>query len=222
MNLLYPIVCSLLFSSVLADLPEPYNRLETLMPFNDHGWYGNKSQIEKILKLTGAEVVIELGVWMGSSTRHIASVIPDNGIVYAVDHWLGSEEHHQNHVEHFLPTLYEQFLSNVIHAKLTHKITPLKMTTLEAAAFLKKKGIQPDLVYVDAAHDEKSVYEDIATYFPLIKGHGKICGDDWGWGGDHDPIKKAVTQFANENDLSIEVSGGFWILHEHCVGQFLN
>lgn len=215
------IICSsLLFSRAAADLPEPYNNLKTLLPFNDHGWYGHPLEMEKFLKLNDAKIVIELGVWMGRSARHIASVLPDHGILYAVDHWLGSEEHHleELHVEHYLPTLYEQFLSNTIHANLTHKIIPMRMTTLEAAEVFIKKGIKPDAVYVDAAHDEKSVYEDISAYYPLIKGHGKICGDDWN-GGNGLPIQKAVTRFALENDLKIEVIENFWILHEYCCAS---
>jgi len=218
-------ICScLLFSYATADLPEPYNSLETLLPFNEHGWYANRPQMERLLKLTGSEVVIELGVWMGRSARHIASVLPEEGILYAVDHWQGSEENHRNEEERrALPTLYEQFLSNTIHANLTHKIIPMRMSTLEAAEIFLKKGIKPDLVYVDASHDEDNVYADLSLYFPLIKGHGKICGDDWGETSFDAgfPVKKAVTRFARENDLTIEISGYFWVLHEYCFGKFL-
>ncbi len=219
------VICiSLQFSYTAADLPEPYNRLTALLPFNEHGWYTNRPQMDKLLRLTGSEIVIELGVWMGRSTRHIASVLPDNGIVYAVDHWLGSKENHRNEDERgAIPTLYEQFLSNIIHANLTHKIIPMRMSTLEAAEIFVKKGLKPDLVYVDASHDEESVYADLLAYFPLIKGYGKICGDDWEIGMQEGyPVKKAVTRFAHENDLIIESSGNFWVLHEYCAGFLLN
>jgi len=221
---LISICISLLFSYAIADLPEPYNSLKTLLPFNDHGWYTNRPQMDKLLRLTGSEIVIELGVWMGRSARHIASALPEEGILYAVDHWLGSEENLLKEDDRrVLPTLYEQFLSNTIHANLTHKIIPMRMTTLEAAEIFLKKGIKPDLIYVDASHDEDSIYADLSAYFPLIKGHGKICGDDWEIGIEKGyPTKKAVTRFAQENDLILESSGNFWVLHEYCSCNFFN
>ncbi len=193
-------------------LPPPYNQVEELLPFKRHGWYLNAVPMEKYLKDLNAKVVIELGSWLGLSTSHIATVLPEDGVVYAVDHWAGTHEY--EHLKHMLPTLYQQFLSNIIHANLTHKITPMKMTTLEAVKVFLEEGIVPDLVYVDACHDEASVYEDISAYYPLIKGHGVICGNDWGWGHDL-PVRKAVTRFARENRLRIEIHHNwFWVLHE--------
>lgn len=113
----------------------------------------------KIFYKIQPKVVIELGSWLGASTRHIAQLLPEDGIVYAVDHWLGSIEHHTPSFSHYLPTLYEQFLSNVIHSGLEHKIFPVRMSTLEAVELFRNEGIQPDLIYVDASHDEDSVYK---------------------------------------------------------------
>ncbi len=194
--------------------PFPYNTLKEILPYDERGMYINAAPMEKLIKERGVKTVVELGCWLGKSTRHIASHLPSGGIVFAVDHWLGSAEHQQS-VE--IPYLYEQFLSNTIHAKLTHKIIPKRMTTLAAAEEFKKEKLIPDLVYVDASHDEQSVYADLAAYFPLIKGHGIICGDDWGWGaGSGFPVCTAVHRFAMQNSLRIEViDGWFWILHEN-------
>ncbi len=194
-------------------LPPPYHLLKEILPFDGQGMYINAAPMEKLLKERKAKTVVELGCWLGKSTRHIASVLPAGGKVYAVDHWLGSAEHQQS-VE--IPRLYEQFLSNAIHAKLTHKIIPTRMTTLEAAIQFKMSGLQIDLVYVDASHDEASVYADLKAYFPLIRGHGILCGDDWGWGYQYGfPVSTAVHRFAIENNLRVEViDGWFWILHE--------
>jgi len=55
---------------------------------------------------------------------------------------------------------------------------------------------------------------DISEYYPLVKGHGIICGDDWGWGEDF-PVMRAVKRFAVENNLRIEVPNGWiWVLYE--------
>ncbi len=192
--------------------PFPYCELKDLMPFSGHGWYMNAAPMEKLLKERKVKVVIELGSWLGKSTKHIAEILPEDGIVYAVDHWLGNPASRVNNPE-LIPTLYEQFLSNMIHANLTHKVVPLKMTTQEAVQYFYDNGIVPDLIYVDASHEEVDAYRDIAAYFPMVKGHGIICGDDWSYGDL--PVQRAVKRFAKENDLKIEVPNDwFWELHQ--------
>jgi len=136
-------------------------------------------------------------------------------MVYAVDHWLGSSEHQPGNPTWYeaLPYLYQQFLSNVIHAGLTHKVTPVRMGSLEAAKALK--NIQPDLIYVDGSHDSISLYNDLEAWFPFVKGNGVMCGDDWRWGHSRDVIGR----FAEENNLKIVVpneadGGNFWYFQE--------
>jgi predicted O-methyltransferase YrrM len=166
--------------------------------------------MEKLLHERKAKVVIELGSWMGKSTRHIAKTLPEDGIVYAVDHWLGNPQSRIN-TPQLIPTLYEQFLSNMIHANLTHKVVPLRMTTQEAIGYFYANNIVPDLIYVDASHEEEDVYQDIVSYYPLIEKKGVICGDDWSFGDL--PVQRAVKRFAKENNLDIAVSNGwFWEL----------
>jgi len=197
----------------VANLPEPYCHLDEVMEFSGHGWYMNREPMEALLGEVDPKVVIELGSWLGLSTRHIGETIRDDGILYAVDHWLGNPQSRVN-TPHLIPTLYNQFLSNVIHAGLAHKIIPIKKTTLEAIHYFRKNGIKPDLIYVDASHEEKDVYNDLVAYYPLVKGHGVICGDDWGY-GHHLPVQRAVRRFAAKNHLRIETPNNwFWILRE--------
>ncbi len=189
------------------NLPEPYNTVK-LLPFDNHGWFVNGPQLEALIKNHPIKVVIEIGSWLGASTRFIAWNLPKDGKVYAVDHWLGSEEHQPGQPAHLpvLPVLYEQFLSNVIHEKLTGKIIPIRMKSLDAAQYLQP--IAADLVYIDASHDTASVLADLNAWYPFVRGHGYICGDDWIW----PPIQLAVEQFAKEQGLTIEASGNFWCL----------
>lgn len=124
--------------SLCANLPDAYKELKELLPF----FYINASQIQNLFWEIKPKAVIELGSWLGASTRHMAQLLPESGVVYAVDHWLGSVEHHKNRIFHkYLPTLYEQFLSNVIHAGLTHKIFPIRMNTLDAVKIFQDENI---------------------------------------------------------------------------------
>lgn len=189
------------------DLPEPYRSVK-LLPFDSGGWYYNAKQIESIVRQRKVNTVIEVGSWLGLSTRHIATVLPPNGKVYAVDHWKGSEEH-----QAFpnIQIIYEQFLSNIILARLTHKIIPLRMGSVEAAEHLGPMMINPDLVYIDASHDTSSVLNDLNAWFPFVKGRGLLCGDDWTLS---EGVRQAVEIFAREHHLTIQAYGNFWSLIE--------
>lgn len=192
-------------------LPDPYPQVyenAIVLPFNSHGWYANAVVLEKLIKANDVKNIIEVGSWLGTSTRHMAKLIPDDGKVFAVDHWQGSVEHFQMHqVKDWIPTLYNQFLSNVIHEKLTNKIIPVRMDSLTAAAKLKKLDIQIDLIYIDAAHDFESVYKDLVAWYPYVW-RGIFCGDDWHIGD----VQNAVKRFASEHDLKVFSEGNFWML----------
>jgi cephalosporin hydroxylase len=204
-NILLFIICSGFRYFENDKFPPPYCDLEHILPFDGHGWYQNAEPMKKLIQAYQPKIVVEIGSWLGQSTRHIASLLPRDGKVYAVDHWLGSVEHQPgNSAWHpSLPQLYEQFLSNVIHTRLTHKIIPVRMTSLDAA---KQLEVTPDLVYIDGAHDYESVYNDLSAWYPFVQGHGILCGDDWLW----DTTRAAVEQFAKDNQLRIEVSHNFW------------
>lgn len=193
-------------------LPPPYDSVD-LLPFNPQGWYRNATTMEMLLRKSRAKVVVEVGSWLGSSTRHIAATLPPDGIVYAVDHWLGSPNEDNSAFD--IDNLYRQFLSNVIHANLTDKILPVRMTSLDAARTLH---VKPDLVYLDATHDFNNTMLDLILWYPLVKGHGILSGDDYYWsdtpsrGGG--PVKRAVDAFARENNLIVHTDGWMWYFQE--------
>ncbi|MCE2983327.1 MAG: class I SAM-dependent methyltransferase [Parachlamydia sp.] len=196
----------LLFSpKINADCPEPYCSIVDL-PFDNHGWFVNKDQLEICLKEKPINTIIEIGSWLGCSTRFFASSIGENGKVYAVDTWKGSVQEVGGHKDPRLPYLYQLFLSNVKHAKLTNKIIPVRMESAEAA---KALNVQADLIYIDAAHDAASVYQDIMVWSPHLKKDGILCGDDWQWA----TVQEGVTQAARELNKSIYSSKNFWRLY---------
>lgn len=193
------------------NLPEPYKSAQ-LYPFDPRGWYNNGNHLEELIKQYSVTNIIEVGSWLGASTRHMASLLPDDGKIYAVDHWQGSVEHQPGNWawDKVLPFLYDQFLSNVIHTELTDKIVPIRLGSLQAAEYFKNNlnSFKPDLIYIDASHDDESVYADLKAWYPFVRGHGILCGDDWWW------VHVAVERFANENHLRIENDQIFWRLIE--------
>ena len=173
-----------------------------LLPFDAQGWFGNANQIVEICEPLQPKTVIEVGSWLGSSTRFIAQLIPDDGKVYAIDTWLGSDEAaHKNDPR--LKRIYHIFLSNVVHAGLQEKIIPVRMTSLEAAEALNVKA---DFIYIDASHKTQDVYNDIIAWSKHLNPQGVICGDDWLW----DSVRIAVQLASIELKQQIEAEGNFW------------
>ncbi len=203
-RLFFLFFCCLNFT--LFALPPPYDSVQ-VRTFVDHGWFQNQNELHHVIKENNVKTVVEIGCWLGQSTMFIARLLPSDGLVFAVDHWQGSSEHQPgNSAWHpCLPYLYEQFLSNVIHAQLTHKIIPMRMESLEA---VKRINTTPDLIYIDAGHDTESAYNDLVAWYPFVKEAGIFCGDDWLC----DTVRIAVIRFAQENNLLIYANGNFWRL----------
>ena len=188
----------------MRSIPMPY-RGAKLLPFFDHGWYRNGIHLERLILEWNVKTIIEVGCWFGESTRHMAFCLPEEGKLYAVDHWKGSSEHQEGgvHWHPELPMVYEYFLSNVIHVGLVDTIIPIQMESLEAAKIL---DVMADLIYIDASHDTPSVYADLVAWYPHLRPGGVFCGDDW----DLPSVRKAVESFAEERGLSIQSSQIFW------------
>jgi hypothetical protein len=208
------VLIALSFSvQVWGEMPATYKALTQVLPFDDFGVHAHASPLETIFKEKKVKVAVELGCWLGKSTRHIASLLPEEGAVYAIGHWLGAKSLEENR-DHYVQKPYDQFLSNMIHAGLTHKVIPLRGTTAMGVRRLREQKIEPDLIYIDSSHEEESVYEDLKTIFPLLKATTILCGNDWTWLGKNGfSVRNAVIRFASENHLRIKIyNGDFWLL----------
>lgn len=197
------ILSTLAFGLPLAAvMPEPYASIRNL-PYDGHGWFINEKQMEECMKTCNPTTVIEVGSWLGLSTRFMAMRMPKGSKLYAVDTWLGSPAEEVHMKDPRLPYLYQLFLSNVKHAGLTEIIVPVRMDSVEAS---KALNVQADLIYVDAAHDADSVYRDIMAWYPHLRKGGIFCGDDWGW----ESVRQGVMKAAGELGVSIDGTNNFW------------
>lgn len=180
-------------------LPEPYCSLREL-PYDSHSFFRNRSSIEELVKERQIDIIIEIGSWLGASTRTFAEIAEEK--VYAIDTWEGSEEHQ---CDSRLPFLYQQFLSNMKFAGLCHKVVPIRMKSLEAASALNVKA---DLIYIDASHDVANVLSDIVAWSDHLNLGGIICGDDWDW----PEVKQAVFLAAKHFNCAITSDEFLWKL----------
>lgn len=189
-----------------------------------HGSGGNPAFVS-VFDALNPQLVIEVGSWKGSSAILMAELMKERGIdgaIICVDTWLGGLDHISNPISpdwdiapyrhHGYPTLYYQFLSNVLQSGAQDYIVPFPNTSAIAARWLLQKGVQADLIYIDASHEEDDVYNDMVDYWKLLKPGGVMLGDDAdanAWPG----LVRAVNRFVGERGLTVQTGGtNNWLL----------
>jgi len=171
-------------------------------------------------------VAIEVGVWKGLSASYIAEWMKKQGggVLFAVDTWTGSPEHWLQddlfaamRVSHGRPTLYETFLSNMMHESLSDFVVPFPVSSRVANAFFRAKGLRANLVHINAAHEYEDVKEDITLWWPALANCGILMGDDYdaGWPG----VMRAVDELANRQGVHLELLPGTpkWLIAAPCT-----
>ncbi|HEV3344269.1 MAG TPA: class I SAM-dependent methyltransferase, partial [Pirellulales bacterium] len=174
------------------------------VPPNQHGWLDSSTK-EVLASVLNDEtrLVLELGAWLGQSTRFIADQAPA-AVVITVDHWRGSPEHqHDPEVQPLLPALYETFLTNCWAYR--DRIIPLRMMVSEALEEINRRGIKPQVVYLDAGHSYDSVKTDLSRV-RLLFPDTIIVGDDW----DRETVRRAAMDVVHEQGGVIGVHGTAW------------
>lgn len=182
--------------SEIQSLPHPYSTLKKVLPFNPFGMYFNSEFIQKLFAHNNIVNAVEIGSYYGVSTRHIASLLPENGKLFAIDDWA------------YFAGMYEQFLSNIVSSGLTDKVIPIKQKSQDSISTITKNTEHFDLIYIDGDHETEGVLMDLYLYFPLAGEHGIVCGDDWLL----TTVRAAVVDFAQENDLTVYGACNFWFL----------
>jgi methyltransferase family protein len=191
--------------------------------FDASGWGGDSPAFRTLILELKPRLIIEVGSWKGHSALQMAAVTCEAGLqtqILCVDTWLGALEFwtEQDDPERYLslglrhgyPTVYYQFLANVCHKSFQDRIVPFPQTSSIAALWLRYYGITPELVYIDASHEEEDVYSDLCNYWPLVSENGVLFGDDYAWDG----VRIAVNRFAQEERRGLEFVADKWLLRK--------
>ena len=166
------------------------------------GWNSNGPIFAEVIERIKPAAIVEVGSWKGASAIHMAKLTRDAGldaVIYAVDCWLppigvwlGEVPRTQIPDRWDAQTLYEQFLFNVKQAGCDSRIIPIRALTQCGAWLLRAWEVQADLIYIDASHDEPSVFADLESYWPVLRPGGIMFGDDFSKEG----VAKAVRSFS--------------------------
>jgi len=182
-------------------------------PAGLQGWYSDHPIFERLITELRPRRIAEVGTLFGASAVHMARIVQRLDLdaeITCVDTFLGSRESFfeikmfrddmlsRGHYSYF-----EEFLGNVKSADCQHTITPFPMTSTNAARIFQQRGLQFDLVYIDASHEYQDVLGDLRIWWPLVAPGGVLFGDDF-----EEPwfeIIRAGLEFADEIGQKIQI-----------------
>ena len=196
-----------------------------LRPLDLQGWGENFPLYKRLIKDMKPELIVEVGVWKGSSTVFMAKELKKigSGKIVAVDTWLGAIEFWTKHIlgpndksrdlklVNGYPSIYYTFLSNVVHEKVQEQVVPMPVPSLLAADFFRRKQLQADIVHIDASHEYSDVVGDLNAWSTIVRKGGVIMGDDYNnfWKG----VMKAVDEFvASDPSRKLKLQGNKWVI----------
>jgi predicted O-methyltransferase YrrM len=171
------------------------------------GWNSEHTYLREAIA-DRPRIVIEVGVWKGASVIFMAGLLREiaaEGVVIAIDTFLGSWEHWLNpdwraalEFEAGYPALFRTFQRNVVAAGVADYVVPLPLDSANAAALLDRTRIAADVIHIDAAHDYGSVLADLRAWWPRLLPGGVLIADDYDEDGQYWPsVTKAVDEFVS-------------------------
>lgn len=165
---------------------DPFADRVPTMPPDRQGWNSDHPFLADAIDRQRPDVVVEVGVWKGASVLTMARRMREiacDGVVIAVDTWLGSAEHWLSPgaipIMAGRSLLYDVFASNVLIDGLSGHVLPLSLDSASASEVLARLDIRPGVIHIDAAHDYQSVSIDLKRWWRLLKPGGTLIADDY-------------------------------------------
>lgn len=120
--------------------------------------------------------VVEVGCFLGHSVAYMATLVRDAGNmanIVAVDTFEGSDEHKRKGVTISINTVRE----NLKRCGVDEHVMCIEGMSVEVAKTWEDERF--DFVFIDAAHDYKSVKADIEAWWPKVTPGGILAGHDY-------------------------------------------
>ncbi len=208
----------------LLHAADPYAGFDaTQIPLDLHGWGSDSPAFRQLLTELKPRLAVEVGTWKGGSAIQMADLIAELGLpteILCIDTWLGALEFRTDHddperyrslaLKHGYPTVYYQFLANVVHRGHQARIIPFPQTSQTGALWLRWFDLRAGMIYIDGSHEEEDVYADLIASWEVLAAGGAIFGDDYGW----DSVRLAVERFAREQRMKTEFRADKWVFRK--------
>lgn len=151
----------------------------------------------------GARIVIELGSFLGRSTRALADHCP--GTVYAVDPWEGYSNDDNSQAEWIEQAaggnwkhIFKSFQRNLADHIESGRVVPIRLRSFDAfPMFSVQQSFRADFVFIDGDHRYDTCRQDIQLYRDLVRPGGLLAGHDYrhaSWPG----VKRAVDELVGQ------------------------
>jgi hypothetical protein len=177
------------------------------------GWGDHTEAFASVVAETQPTTILEIGTWLGASAIRWAKLAPKAEVV-CLDTWLGSSEmwlargdvHRDLKFRNGRPSIYENFLVNIVSLGLTDQVTPFPVASSVGLEVLKAHYVKPQIIYVDASHSFEDCFADIMSSLelsPMV-----VCGDDYSkenWPG----VVQAVNEAFGTGGVIVDTRG-FW------------
>jgi glycosyltransferase involved in cell wall biosynthesis len=184
--------------------PWPASKPSVPIPAQNLGWLEDGARELLARELSSqTRLVVEVGAWLGLSTRHIADHAP-NATVVTIDHWKGNPEHQRRpEWQAMLPSLRETFLA--LSWDYRQRILPLSMSSREGLRTVSAHGLEPEVIFLDSEHSYAGMNCDLDLCLRLFP-RATLLGDDY----DDPEVCKAVGDFARLHQMRVETAGSRW------------
>jgi predicted O-methyltransferase YrrM len=140
------------------------------------GWMSVEELLWLAARAAEHKTIVEVGSYVGRSTRALGDHVANGGKVYAFDDWLGAREVKDSMKD----GLFEEFSTNLADLIESKKVIPIKMDHSGVCSLLFDK---PDMIFIDGDHSYENVLRDIKLWKPVLADGGLLCGHDIGWDG---------------------------------------
>lgn len=208
----------------LIHATDPYAGFDvSARPIDLHGWGSDSPAFRQLLTELKPRLVVEVGTWKGGSAVQMADIVAELALpteILCIDTWLGALEFWTDHADperyqslalkHGYPTVYYQFLANVVHRGHQSRIIPFPQTSQTGALWLRWFDLRAEMIYIDGSHEEEDVYADLIAYWEVLAPGGVIFGDDYVW----DSVRLAVERFAREQRAQAEFIADKWVFRK--------
>ena len=159
-----------------------------------------------LFQLNKKAVIAEIGVWKGDFSKQIYDFSLPKKLIL-VDPWLfnpkirgcapqvnGNEPLNQKFFDDAKLSTYQKFQNS-------ENVFIIEKDSFNASILHKNNYF--DYIYIDGEHSYEAVLNDLKYWYPKLKKHGKIFGDDFYWREEDNSfsVKKAYEDFIVENKI---------------------
>lgn len=122
--------------------------------------------------------ILEVGSWQGRSSRCLATALPHDGVLYAVDDFRGEEA-----TPIPVHELRGAFMQHLAPQMMLGKVVHFNLPSAEFARLVRQSWfhalIEHDAVLIDGSHRYRNVLQDLTDYWPMVKRGGRMLGHDY-------------------------------------------